>query len=249
VALVVLAGWRFKALTDSGALAALGVGIASVAAGAGWALLLVSFFVSSSALSRLPIPLALPNDAASAFTDKGATRDATQVLANGAFFALAALGHAIGGAPGWSALGAGAMATATADTWSTEVGTRWGGVPRDVLRWTPVRPGASGGITPAGTLAGLLGALLTWAVAHAMQFGVPVVAVVAGGLAGAFSDSVLGTTVQERRWCDRCDRATERRTHSCGTATRVSAGVKGFDNDAVNFASILIGASLTCLLS
>jgi uncharacterized protein (TIGR00297 family) len=253
VALATLAGWRFKALTDSGAIAALGVGTASVAAGAGWALLLLFFFASSSALSRLALPPGLSNGGA-AYGAKGATRDAAQVLANGALFAVAALGHALGGdAPGgataWSALGVGGLATATADTWSTEVGTRWGGMPRDVVRWTPVLPGASGGITLAGTSAGALGALLTWTVAHAMQFDVPVVAVVAGGLAGALSDSVLGATVQERRWCDHCGSATERRTHSCGAATRVSGGVKGFDNDAVNFASILIGASLTCLLS
>jgi uncharacterized protein (TIGR00297 family) len=247
VSVVALAGWRFRALSDSGTLAALVVGIASVAAGAGWAVLLVFFFVSSSALSRLPVPVGAR--AAVAFADKGNTRDAAQVLANGGVFAAAALGSAMVGGPGWSALGVGAMAAATADTWSTELGTRWGGVPRDVVRWTRLPAGASGGITLAGTLATGLGALLTWAVAHTMQFETPAFAVVAGGLAGAFGDSVLGATVQERRWCDRCGAATERRVHPCRSVTRFAGGVKGFGNDAVNFTSILIGASLTCLLS
>lgn len=252
VGAITFAAWRLRALTGPGALAAQAVGSATIAAGTAWAVLLLFFFVTSSMLSRAPRP---GTSAADVARISGATgpRDAIQVMANGAIFAAAALGSLCAGGPTgtavWSAIGAGAIATATADTWSTEVGTRWGGTPRHILRGTPVLSGTSGGITVLGSVAAIAGALLTSTVAHGVQFGVPFAAMVTGGLAGALADSILGATVQERRWCDACAAATERRIHRCGSATRITGGVARFDNDAVNLTSILIGASITCLLS
>ena len=252
VGAITLAAWRFRALTGSGALAALAVGTASIAAGAAWAVLLVLFFVTSTALSRAPRPAASGADV-TAVAGRSGPRDAIQVMANGAIFAAAALaglwtGEATGNAL-WTAIGGGAIATATADTWSSEVGTRWGGTPRHILSGAPVPSGTSGGITLLGSLAAAAGALVTSTVAQGVQFGVSLTAMVTGGLAGALADSIVGATVQERRWCDTCAAATERRVHHCGSSTRIIGGVERFDNDAVNLTSILIGASITCLLS
>lgn len=255
VGLISLAAWRLRALTASGAAAALVVGTASIAAGIEWAILLLFFFLTSSMLSRAPRPGTSGLDM-SAISGREGPRDAVQVGANGAVFAAAALASLLAGAAAdaagfviWSAFGAGAIATATADTWSTEIGTRWGGTPRHILNGAPVPSGTSGGITLAGTLAATAGALLASTVAHGVQFPVPFAAMVIGGLAGAMADSILGATVQERRWCGTCAAATERRIHRCGSSTRVIGGVERFDNDAVNLTSILIGASITCLLS
>lgn len=259
VGIIAFAAWRLRALTGHGAAAAVVIGTASVAAGGDWALLLLFFFVTSSVLSRAPRPGSSGADV-SAISGRAGARDAAQVIANGVIFAAAALGSLWANARDsdiWFvisvAVGAGAIATATADTWSTEIGTRWGGTPRHILNGRPVPSGTSGGITLAGSLAAAAGALLTSAVAHgvqfAVQFAVPFAAMVIGGLAGALADSILGAMVQERRWCDTCAAATERRIHRCGSPTRVSGGVERFDNDAVNLTSILIGASITCLLS
>ncbi|HSA57381.1 MAG TPA: DUF92 domain-containing protein [Gemmatimonadaceae bacterium] len=248
VGVITFAAWRFRALTGSGAVAALTVGSASVAAGVDWAALLVFFFVTSSALSRAPRRGASGADAVAIAGGDG-PRSAMQVLANGVIFAAAALGSLAAGGVIWTALGAGAIATATADTWSTEVGTRVGGTPRHILTLAPVPSGTSGGITLLGSLAAVAGAVLTSTVAQGVQFGAPFAAMVIGGLAGTLADSILGATVQERRWCDTCRAPTERRIHRCGSSTRVAGGVKGFDNDAVNLTSIIIGASVTCLLS
>lgn len=243
-ALVAAGAWRLGALTTGGAVAAAAVGTAALLAGLSWALLLLFFFVSSTALSRLE----QPGDGVRSMLRDG-PRNAKQVLANGAIFAVAALGYIVQDGSLWTAIGAGAMAAATADTWSTEVGTRCGGTPRHILRLTRLPKGASGGITLVGSAAAVVGAWLTSAVARGLQFDVAATAIVAGGLTGAFADSVLGATVQERRWCDTCGVSTERPVHTCGASTRVSGGWRRFDNDAVNLTSIGIGALVTCLLS
>jgi uncharacterized membrane protein len=80
-------------------------------------------------------------------------------------------------------------------------------------------------------------------------FAVPIYAVIVGGVAGAFADSVLGATIQERRWCDLCESSTERPVHDCGTTTRQRAGIAGFDNDAVNLAASFVGALVAFVLS
>ena len=72
--------------------------------------------------------------------------------------------------------------------------------------------------------------------------------VFAGGVAGAFTDSLLGAALQERRHCPVCDLPTEQRVHHCGTPTRHIAGLAGFDNDAVNLVTSALGGLLAMAL-
>lgn len=235
--------WRAGLLSASGAVAATAVGAAAVQAGWPWVALLLVFFLTSSGLSRW-------RDAErSGRTDdivaKGRARDAWQVLANGGVFAVAALASCLGDPGAWRAVGAGAIAAAMADTWSTEVGTVLGGSPRLVTTGRVVPPGTSGAVTLTGTAAALCGAVLAALVSHGMDWGTPLAAVAAGGVGGALADSLLGATWQERRWCDQCGVATEQRRHRCGAATRPHGGIPWLDNDVVNLASTLAGAAIT----
>jgi uncharacterized protein (TIGR00297 family) len=243
VATAVASGFYWlRWLTASGAVAAAVVGAITLHAGRGWVALLMYFFVSSNLLSRWRA-----SDRAArsgAVVDKGDRRDAAQVVANGGFFAVAAVGAMLGDATLWRAAGAGAIAAAAADTWSTEVGTVLGGTPRHIITGRRVPTGTSGGVTLAGSIAGLCGAILAAIVVLAMNWGAPAIAVVAGGLSGAVTDSILGGTIQERRWCDACAKATERRLHACGTITRWNGGVRGMTNDMVNLACTLVGAAV-----
>lgn len=242
-----VAARRARALSEGGALAAAIVGTCVVLAGWGWALLLLAFFVSSSALSRWR---AAERDAlTNGMLAKPGERDAAQVLANGGLFALAALGAAMLEGSHLAALGAGALAAATADTWSTEIGTVRGGTPRHLLSGEPMPPGASGGVTRVGSAAAIAGALLIAAVSALPGIRAPFVPVWLGGIAGALCDSLLGATVQERRWCPSCELRTERRVHRCGTATDVRGGVAGFGNDLVNVASVTAGGLVAWLLA
>jgi len=236
-----------RLLTAGGAIAASAVGAASMLGGTGWVVALLFFFVTSSALSRWRG--AERERLLGSIIEKGNRRDAVQVLANGAVFAIAAAMSVNGDVATWQAVGAGAIAAATADTWSTEIGTVLGGAPRLILSGRRVPPGTSGGVTIPGSMAGIVAAVLAAVVVSRMDWVVPVYAVVAGGVAGALVDSVIGATVQERRWCPRCAVETERGAHSCGTQTTHRGGIPGCNNDIVNLMSTIAGAAVTWTLT
>lgn len=244
--LVALAAHRTRTLSTSGAIAGALVGTTSIAAGWSWGLLLLSFFVSSSALSKLGEREKA--ERVGPVVEKGGQRDVGQVLANAAVLGAAALGYLLFPSPVWYAMGAGAVAASTADTWATEVGTFVGGEPISIISGNRVPPGTSGGVSLVGTAAAVAGALFIAAGATLANWPVPFTAIALGGIAGALADSLLGGTLQARRWCELCARATERRMHNCGTATRHAAGLEKVDNDAVNAICSGVGALVALLL-
>ena len=140
----------------------------------------------------------------------------------------------------------GAIAAAMTDTWSTEIGRTYGTNPVDWFTRKPVLAGTSGGITMAGIYGSFAGAIslaiLAWMSITKWQVASPVsFAVIFGGLLGATADTMLGSTLQELRRCAVCSTTTEKKFH-CGKRTRMYRGIKGFNNDVVNFACSLTGA-------
>ena len=255
IALVVVAlARRVRALSASGVVAAFAVGALAISAGWSWGALLVAYFVSSSVLSRYG---AATKDArTAAIVAKGGERDAVQVLANGLGFAVAAalsLAPTMADAESWirvAALGAGALAASASDTWATEIGTLASAQPRSILTLRPVPPGSSGGVTVVGLAAAVAGAAFVGIVAAAVGWPARLaVAACVGGVAGSTIDSILGATVQARRYCTRCDHATEREIHDCGMQTRASGGIRWLGNDAVNFVSTIAGGLLAMLMA
>lgn len=238
--LVAAAGLRFRALSPTGAAAAAAVGSA-VHAGTGvrGSAAMVAFFATSSALGRLP-------GAGGAAQRRGSRRDAVQVVANGGPPALFATWRLLqpGQPSDWLTTAyLGSVAAATADTWATELGTRWGGTPRHLLTGRKAETGVSGAISGVGLAASVAGSVLIatlcpGSVAHG-QIGA--VACAAGGLIGSLTDSFLGELVQERRWCPECKAATEAHVHSCGTPTIHLAGIRGLTNDVVNTLAVSSG--------
>jgi uncharacterized protein (TIGR00297 family) len=265
-------GYRARALTWDGAVAACVVGGTIFGfGGLGWAVLLVVFFVSSSLLSFVGAKDARKRRASETF-DKGGRRDAWQVVANGGVAAVAALGA--GMLDNWLVypnvliglnlmFGAfvGALAEATADTWATEIGVLSKSSPRLVTTGKRVEPGTSGGVTLMGSGAGVIGAILTgWAASMISPFNpsnagaypdflgpeaerLPIfIAASAGGIVGMLADSLLGATVQAQYYCPKCDKPTESRIHRCGTITTLVSGVAWMNNDVVNIAGTAVGA-------
>ena len=244
---VSLGARRAGALTVSGAVAATVVGTLSVLAGWSWAVVVIGYFAVSSALSHLG--RAAKERRTSSIVAKHGARDAWQVVSNGGVFAASALAMRIHPDARWFVLGAGSLAASSADTWATEIGTLYGGAPRSILTWRRVPVGTSGGVSAIGSLGGITGSAFVALLLLALGWIAPIAFWVwIGGIAGALADSVLGASVQSRRWCDVCNRGTERDVHDCGAATRPVAGARWIDNDMVNFLSGAIGGLLSVVL-
>ena len=257
-------GYRAGALSKSGAVAACVVGGTIFGfGGVGWAVLLVLFFISSSALSTFKARDSRKIKAAETF-DKGGRRDAAQVLANGGVAALMALLAGVSVFPFTDlenylyptflvSAYAGALAAATADTWATEIGVLSKAPPRMLTTGQVAEVGTSGAVTWVGSLASIAGALfigLAAALLNMLMLFGPyqvnplrlMLAALAGGVAGSLFDSLLGATVQASYWCPRCQKATESRLHRCGTRTQLRRGFAIISNDLVNLAATLVGA-------
>jgi uncharacterized protein (TIGR00297 family) len=245
--IVALALWR-GSLSPSGAAGAMVIGTVTFGLGGWqWGTLLALFFVSSSLLSHFKE--AEKQVTAEKF-DKGHSRDVGQVMANGGLGALAAILSAVAPAATWFPFFVGAMATVTADTWATELGTLSKQRPRLITNGRRVEAGTSGAISLPGTTVSLVGGLLIglsagWltrqnsAIATAIG---PMVAIGAlSGLTGSLFDSLLGATVQRIYYCDACHKDTERRRHKCGQITRPWRGWAWLNNDMVNLLSSLVG--------
>ena len=248
-----VAALRAGALDLSGALAASLLAWAVVAVGGpAWAVPAVVFFVASSLLSRVGHSRKAE---AEARAEKGSQRDAGQVLANGGVGGALLTATLFAPDP-WTPVlyvaFVGAFAAAAADTWATEIGTLIGGATRDVLRWRPVAPGESGGVSAGGTLGAVLGAgavagsAWPWMPQGIASPGVLLGVLVAAGVAGSLLDSLLGATVQAR-YADPSGGLTERREVG-GVALARVRGWRGVDNDRVNLACTLAGAVLAALV-
>lgn len=244
--LVGYAAWRFHALNRSGAWAAGIVGALVFGLGGfPWAMLLLTFFISSSALSRA---FARRKAALSEKFSKGSQRDWGQVLANGGLGAFLAIIYAFFPESIWPWIAfSGAMAAVNADTWATELGVFSSTLPRLITNGRPVERGTSGGVTFLGYLAALGGALLVGLVAVPFTTTMAAFAllgiVALAGLSGSTFDSFLGATVQAIYYCPHCQKETERHpVHTCGTGTTRLRGWRWLNNDMVNFACSLVGA-------
>jgi uncharacterized protein (TIGR00297 family) len=144
------------ALTSSGALVAVIIG--GLTFGYGGiipAILLILFFTTSSALSRLR---AQNKPGLDVIPAKSGRRDQGQVLANGGLPAALAVLYGVYGNLSWLVALTGALAASNADTWSTELGMLARRPPRLITTGKVVEPGVSGGVTPEGTVAAAAGA-------------------------------------------------------------------------------------------
>lgn len=176
---------------------------AVVLGGYGWFALLVTFFGLGALASKFRYDDKADRGIAEA--NDGA-RGSGNVLANSAVALAAVVGYAatVGPEPTLAAAFrlafAGSVATALADTFSSEFGGLFDN-PRLITTLGTVEPGTDGAITWQGELFGLLGAGLIAGLA-ALGFGLDAPTtglVVVGGLVGMTADSLLGATLEGGR--------------------------------------------------
>jgi uncharacterized protein (TIGR00297 family) len=234
---------RMRTLTPSGQWAAFLSGVLATMAGWWWSVTLIAFFVPSVALTRWGSRE--KERRTEGMLPRSAERNAAQVVANGGLFVLLAACARFTGNELLALAAVGALAAASSDTWSTEIGTLLGGTPRLITTGGTVEPGMSGGVTAAGFGAGAAGALFIAAVGalalpeHRARFAM---AAAIGGFAGCLVDSLIGATLQSKRFCDPCGRWTERFVHDCGYRTRHARGINWLSNNSVNLCGTLAGA-------
>jgi len=257
---------RAHALNVSGAMAAGILGtIVFGLGGLGWALVLLTFFISSSGLSRFFS--AKKADAGQEFA-KGSNRDAGQVAANGAVAGTLTLGFVILGLffpenDGVSCLWVGfaaSLAGANADTWATELGILNPRQPILLTTFRRVPQGTSGAVSLVGSLAALSGSALVgiiailvgglgWAPGVGRPAWLVLILITAAGFLGSFVDSLLGATLQSVYFCPACEKQTEKHPiHTCGTPTVQARGLTWLTNDWVNFACTLSAALVGMLV-
>lgn len=243
--------YRARSLNQSGAIAATVVGtIVFGLGGLQWAILLLIFFITSSALSRL---FKKRKQGFDEKYSKGHERDAGQVFGNGGLATAFVLIHALypESTIGWVGFAA-ALAAVNADTWATELGVL---NPTSPIMITDLRKrvekGTSGGISLLGTFASLLGAFVIALPASYFTDNWSLLPIITlAGLCGSLFDSLLGATVQAMYYCPTDNKETEKHPlHTCGTETLHIRGWKWLDNDWVNFACGAFGILIAVLLT
>lgn len=248
--IIAFLAYKARSLNKSGAAAAALSGtIIFGVGGLSWAILLLTFFITSSALSRA---FKKRKQGLDEKFSKGHERDAGQVLANGGIAAFCAALHYFYPASSLPWLGfAASLAAVNADTWATELGVLNPNPPRMITNLTKVvEKGTSGGISLVGTLASLAGsALIAFLASLLTDNGSLFPLIVVSGLAGSFFDSLLGGTVQAMYYCPTDKKETEKHPlHTCGTQTLHLRGWAWLNNDLVNFSCGAFGVIIALIL-
>ncbi len=256
-ALLAWLGGRFRLLTGSGQVTILGVTVAVFATqGWVWGAVLVLWSLLAGAVTVFRRPYKehfkdrLGDDAAESWL---------QLLARLGWPAVLALLSVAVAEMDYVVPFVGALATAGADIWATELGMLQQQDPRLITTRRRVAHGTPGavsmmGITAAlgaawlfGFVALLLSSIETWRADDGIDerlLWLPLAALV-GGLIGSLTDSLLGATAQAYYHCEVCDRYTEEPVHTCGREANQVRGWPWMTNEVVDFVSTVVGASVT----
>lgn len=235
---------QHRALTASGVLAAIVLDLAvSIALGnLGFLLLLV--FLSLGILTDK-----IKKSPASYEEEKGARRDASQVLANGLVPILSAVLYFAFDERAFLLGFVASLAEALGDTAASSIGS-YSKHTFDIFKFRKCEKGMSGGVSLVGTCA----AVFFSAIIPLVSFAFDLIslrelfATTAIAILGVFFDSLLGSLLQAKYRCTVCMRLTEKREH-CGMPARLASGLAFIRNDTVNAISTLFAATFAIVFS
>jgi uncharacterized protein (TIGR00297 family) len=249
ISIVLLIGlYRIKFLTFSGSISAWLLAFVVMILAKHTLVPLLVFLLLGSIIGKLPVKDIVSDER---FHQP---RNASQVFANAGvvfllgllFWGLSVLGVSLLNHQDLQKLMLVSVAICMADTISSEIGSRFGGIPKDLLTYKPLSAGVSGGVTLLGTLSGLFGSLLIITIGSyqiSMSLYEFFVFVFLGFL-GMLIDSIIGSKFQYKvevngKWQDSS-------TNDLGHRFK---GLKFISNNTVNFISnLLIICILTCIL-
>lgn len=124
-------------------------------------------------------------------------RGSRNIMANGGMAMLMALLGGVYGLYGF----VGAVATATSDTVSSEIGVLSKRPPRMITNFKIVPPGTDGGVSIWGSLWAFIGALAIGLISLLIMWDIKIVIIaVVAGVGGQFIDSLIGAIIERRDW-------------------------------------------------
>jgi uncharacterized protein (TIGR00297 family) len=140
----------------------------------------------------------------------------------------------------------GSLATATADTWATELGTRYGKDVYHIFTFRKIQKGLSGGVSLAGLAASVCGAALIAVLPYIVFWegnklcGLVLVhifpVVLIAGISGALLDSIIGAALQVKYITEDGHIIEERIP-----GARLRSGIPIIGNNATNLISTIWG--------
>jgi uncharacterized protein (TIGR00297 family) len=200
---IAAAAYAAHSIDTSGAVSAVVIGTVIVAGlGLPAFALMMAFFVLGTAMTKLGYKVKAARGIAQ---EKGGARGWRNAWANGGVPALLAALGAVAPEPLRAAFilaYAAAVATATADTCSSEIGKAYGRRTFLITTLQPVPPGTEGAISLEGTLGAVGGAAAVGGLGAALGLYSPLGAalVTAAGVLGSLAESVVGTVAEKRGW-------------------------------------------------
>lgn len=233
-----------KWLDAGGAVSATAMGAIIWLAG-GWqtTLPMLFFFVTGSFFSKLPNKKRIVAD-----VKQDKARDYIQVLCNGGIAAICLVFWLASKQGYWLLAYCASLAISTADTWSSELGVRFGGKVVDIVNLKPLPTGISGGVSATGTLAGFAGSLLMgilcWLLLHFSLAETAIV--VSAGFLGMLMDSLLGSRLQARY---RLEDGTPAESALPNHTARLEKGFGWMTNDMVNILANLVTSAVVIFLA
>jgi len=211
-------------LTRSGWISAFFIALIIILSGLGVYLIYpITFLIFGSLISRLN-PKNSDNHGRNSF----------QVIANAGVAGILAFLYLLSPDPIFPIALAISFSVALSDTFSSEIGKRYGGTPYNICRFSSMQIGLSGGISILGTLGGLLGSILISTIFFLHQYDFKnAILVLIFGFLGMLIDSVIGCSLQAKYKEGELILETGNRVNLIG-------GFHFINNNVTNFLSILI---------
>jgi len=192
--------YRAKTIDMSGVFSAVlfGVILITFTRSIAWFLVVMAFFILGSLFTKFKYAKKVEMGVAQS---KGGKRGYLNAFANAGVGVVASILYGVTGDSIYAALFLGSIATATADTFASEIGVL-STKPRMILTMKPCKPGVNGGVSLLGELACLGGAVLIGAmgfISGIASLPVCLIAVLAGVI-GTNIDSIVGYLFENKGW-------------------------------------------------
>jgi len=161
-------------------------------------------------------------------------RNHTQVLANAGVAAMLSIFYYFHSIDFFEYAFVISFSVALSDTFSSEIGKRFGGQPIDITTFDAASKGLSGGITLLGTLGGVAGSAIMAFIYFVFRGElIFCVYIFSFGFLGMIIDSLIGSLFQAKYKLN--NQILEK-----GNRSQLIRGIHGLDNNVVNFLSIFL---------